>query len=215
MRSRFDSKLDLLNDQLIEMGSLCEEAIAASSKSMSENSRKDAEHVSACENEINKKEREIETLCLGLLLKEQPVAGDLRLISSALKMITDMERIGDQAEDIAEISLCIDKKPGDEYKLINSMTLTSVGMVTGSIDAFVKRDYKTAEAVILKDDEVDNDFVTVKKMLIDMVSDNCDDGEYILDLLMVSKYTERIADHAVNIAKWVRYAITGERNADF
>lgn len=209
MRSRFDEQLDFLNNELIKMGSLCEEAIALTAKALSEGNVKLADKVKALENEIDHKERDIESLCLKLLLQQQPVAHDLRQISAALKMVTDMERIGDQAEDIAEIITFLNGCVPPEDLLIYKMEQATIKMVTDSVDAYVKKDTELAKSVIEYDDVVDECFVKVKSRLIKTISENPDDGEYTLDLLMIAKYFERIGDHAVNIAEWVLFSILG------
>ena len=195
MRSRFDEQLALLNKELIEMGALCEQVIALAAQSLTEGDTALAAGVSPLDEEIDRKEREIESLCLKLLLQQQPVARDLRQISAALKMITDMERIGDQAEDIAEIV---------------ALAKETIAMVTDSVDAYVKRDVPLAEKVIAEDDVVDDYFARVKKALISRIAADPADGEFALDVLMIAKYFERIGDHAVNIAEWVIFSVTGE-----
>ena len=209
MRSRFDGQLQLLNRELIEMGALCETAIAAAAKALMDGDLTYAERASAAESDIDQKEREIETMCLKLLLHEQPVARDLRQISSALKMITDMERIGDQAADISEIIGYLNGRTGAECASIGDMARATIKMVTESVDAFVQRDTEMAEAVIRHDDVVDDLFLSVKRALIDMIASRPGDGEYALDLLMIAKYFERIGDHATNIAEWVVFSVTG------
>jgi len=209
MRSHFDEQLALLNNELIAMGSLCEEAIALTAKSLSEGNVKLAKEVNALENEIDHKERDIESLCLKLILQQQPVAHDLRQISAALKMITDMERIGDQAEDIAEIINFLNGRIPSENIPIYKMEQATIKMVTDSVDAYVKKDIELAKSVIKYDDIVDECFGKVKNQLIGVISENPGDGEYTLDLLMIAKYFERIGDHAVNIAEWVMFSILG------
>lgn len=214
MRSIFDEQLSLLNDELIAMGSLCEEGIALASKALSEGDGKLAKKVSAIEKQIDQKERDIESLCLKLLLQQQPVARDLRQISSALKMITDMERIGDQAEDIAEIITFLNGRIPFSTLPIREMEAATIKMVTDSIDAYVKKDMELAKAVKKYDDVVDDCFVRIKSELITAISENPNDGEYALDLLMIAKYFERIGDHAVNIAEWVIFSIIGTHNGE-
>ena len=213
MRSRFDEQLALLNRELIEMGSLCEEVIALASRALTEGDRELAAKVAPLDEEIDQKERDIESLCLKLLLQQQPVARDLRQISAALKMITDMERIGDQAEDISEIIIYLDGRTAEHDDLLRSMARATIKMVTESVDAYVKHDTILAEKVIADDDTVDDYFEQVKRALIGKIAANPDDGEYALDLLMIAKYFERIGDHAVNIAEWVIFSITGVHNA--
>ena len=209
MRNRFDEQLATLNKELIEMGALCEEAIAIAAKALTTADRTAAEKVDPLESEINQKERDIETLCLKMLLQQQPVAKDLRQISAALKMITDLERIGDQASDIAEIISFIDGKSGVDCEPICLMAEATIRMVTESIDAFVKRDTEIAKQSIKHDDTVDDYFLKVKRSLIGMISEHPEDAEHALDLLMIAKYFERIGDHAVNSAEWVIFSVTG------
>ena len=209
MRSRFDEQLATLSKELIEMGALCEEAIADAAKALTTADEKTAAKVEPLEAEINQKERDIESLCLKMLLQQQPVGRDLRQISAALKMITDLERIGDQASDIAEIITFIDKKAGVDCEPICLMAEATIRMVTESIDAFIKRDVGIAQQAIAHDDTVDDYFLKVKRSLINMIAQRPADGEHALDLLMIAKYFERIGDHAVNIAEWVIFSVTG------
>ena len=211
MRSRFDEQLDLLNKEMITMGALCENAIAMSAKAVAEGDLALTESIPALAEQIGQKEREIESLCLKLLLQQQPVAKDLRIISSALKMVTDMERIGHQSADIAEIVRMANLKVGGDAEEVRNMALAVIKMVSESIDAFVKKDDDMAQAVIAYDDVVDNCFDRVKNLLIGRFSQPEADGEQTIDLLMVAKYFERIGDHAVNIAKWVVFSITGSK----
>jgi len=209
MRSRFDEQLARLNKELIEMGALCEEVIALSSKALTAADKELAKKVAPLDTEIDQKERNIESMCLKLLLQQQPVASDLRQISAALKMITDMERIGDQAEDIAEIVCFLDGRSAENDDLMREMARATIQMVTESVDAFVKHDIMLAEKVIADDDTVDAFFDQVKTKLIKKIGKEPSDGEYALDLLMIAKYFERIGDHAVNIAEWVIFSVTG------
>lgn len=209
MRTKFDEQLGQLNVEMIRMGALCEEAISAACKALLEGDTKLAEAAKSLEKEIDQKERTIESLCMRLLLQQQPVARDLRTISSALKMISDMERIGDQAEDIAELTR-FTRDAGPVSKLhIGDMARAAVSMVTDSVDAFVKKDLGLARRVMAADDQVDALFAQVKRELIDLISADSGRGELGLDLLMVAKYLERIGDHATNIAEWVEYSLTG------
>lgn len=212
MRSRFDEQLALLNKELTKMGAMCEEVISLSAKALTDGNVSLAAKVAPLDSEIDSMERTIEALCLKLLLQQQPVARDLRQISAALKMITDMERIGDQASDIAEIITFLNGRTDEGCKYISSMAEAAVKMVTESIDAFVKRDLKIAQTAIAHDDTVDNYFKKAKNALIKMIAENPSDGEYELDLLMIAKYFERIGDHAVNIAEWVVFSVTGTHN---
>ena len=209
MRNRFDEQLALLKKELIEMGALCEEVIAKASEALTRGDVALAATVAPLDGQIDRKERDIESLCLRLLLQQQPVARDLRKISAALKMITDMERIGDQAEDIAEIVTFLKGRTGQNDDLLREMARSTIKMVTESVDAFVKHDIMLAEKVVAYDDVVDNYFEQVKDELIARIAENPDDGEYALDLLVIAKYFERIGDHAVNIAEWVMFSVTG------
>ncbi len=211
MRLKFDEQLDLLHKELIQMGALCESAIAMASKSLSEGNMEVAAKVHVLSAEIDQKERDIESMCMKLLLQQQPVAKDLRVISSALKMITDMERIGDNSGDIAEIVTMANISPIDDTRQIQEMARATIKMVTESIDAFVKRDIILAEAVVSFDDVVDGYFDEIKTNLIAHLINHETNGEKSLDLLMIAKYFERMADHAVEIAKWVMFAITGSK----
>lgn len=209
MRNRFDEQLELLNTEMIRMGALCERAIEGAVKALVTGDRKLAEQIQSQDDEVNHQERTIESLCLKLLLQQQPVARDLRQISSALKMITDMERIGDQAADIAAI-LTAEKK----YDLpagvpVEEMAKATSKMVTDSVDAYVRKDLQAAQAIIAYDDVVDRLFSQVKKELIRLLSQSEESGEWVIDLLMIAKYFERIGDHATNIAEWVIFSVTG------
>ena len=214
MRSKFDAQLRELGEKLTLMGAMCEEAIANSAKALLSGDSELAKKLAPLDLEIDRYERDIEALCLRLLLQQQPVARDLRQISAALKMITDMERIGDQAEDIAEIIGFLNGRSGEECAFVGHMARAAISMVTGSVDAFVRRDVTLAHQVIAKDDVVDEDFRKVKATLIDWIAQRPDDGEYALDLLMIAKYFERIGDHATNIAEWVIFSITGVHKED-
>ena len=209
MRNRFDEQLFELNREIIEMGAMCEEAIASAAKALTDNDTELAAKVKKNSSVIDQMEREIETRCMKLLLHQQPVAKDLRLISAALKMITDMERIGDQAEDIAEIVMSMENYSIEDIEIITDMARATITMVTDSVDAFVKKDVELAADVIRRDDAVDNYFSEMKRGIIQLISENSENGEFSLDLLMISKYFERIGDHATNIAEWVIYSVTG------
>ena len=210
MRSRFDEQLNTLNTEMIEMGALCEESIALASKALTTGDVSLAERVSELSADIDQKERDIESRCMKLLLQQQPVARDLRQVSAALKMITDMERIGDQAEDIAEIITYLEGRTAEETVHIRDMAAETISMVTDSVDAYVKNDIDLAMLVIAHDDKVDRYFDKVKSSLIKMIAETPENGEYALDLLMIAKYFERIGDHATNIAEWVIFSVTGE-----
>ena len=217
MRSRFDQQLATLNQELTRMGAMCEEAIAIASKALTTGEVKLTDKVLSLDGEINHMERTIETLCLKLLLQQQPVAKDLRQSSAALKMIPDMERIGTQAADIAEIIPFLGGRTGGECGQIRFMADAASRMVTESIDAFVKQDILLAGAAMERDDVVDDLFLQVKSSLMKLIAEKPTDGGYALDLLMIAKYFERIGDHAVNIAEWVAFSVTGEhkKTVDF
>lgn len=209
MRKTFDEQLALLNREMVEMGALCENVIAMAAKALLDGDTSLIERIDATDAEIDRKERGIEAMCLKLLLQQQPVARDLRIISSALKMITDMERIGDQSADIAEIVSLANITTSDSKLQIGGMARAAIKMVTDAINAFVKRDLEAAYAVIAYDDVVDDLFDKVKSELIILFGTSPEQGEYALDLLMIAKYFERIGDHATNIAEWVVFSITG------
>lgn len=209
MRNKFDSQLNTLNRELIEMGSLCENAIGCAVSALLNHNKDMAKETLSIEDEINQVERDIEGLCLKLLLQQQPVARDLRLISAALKMITDMERIGDQAADIAEIVLHTNSFDDCSSKHIPEMTTCVSKMMTESIDAFVGKNLSLAKDVISRDDEVDELFEKVYNDLKQYIIENSKRASVALDMMMTAKYLERIGDHAVNIAEWVVFSITG------
>ena len=209
MRNKFDSQLEKLNLELITMGALCEDAISASVKGFLDDDDALCRKAVESEDEINRKERDSESICMKLLLEQQPVARDLRVISSALKMISDMERIGDQAYDIAEIAKFIKNSNVKSKIHIKDMAAAATKMVTDSVESFVKKDVELARAVMAYDDKVDNLFDCVKDELVQLITEDKANGEFCIDLLMIAKYLERIGDHAVNIAEWVEYSITG------
>ncbi len=211
MRNQFDEQLALLNTELIKMGALCEKVITLVSSALTEDSSELAAGAAPVDQEIDEKERNIESICLKLLLRQQPVASDLRHISAALKMVTDMERIGDQAVDIAELLPYISGRTRAEHIQIREMANAAIKMVTDSVDAYVKQDVGLAESVAAADDIVDDYFSRVKESLIGLIAENPTEGEYALDLLMIAKYFERIGDHATNIAEWVLFSITGQK----
>ena len=209
MRNKFEEQLEKLHVEMIQMGALCEDAISAAAEALIHSDAALAAAAEEAEREIDQKEREVENLCLKLLLQQQPVARDLRQISAALKMITDMERIGDQAQDIAEIVTFLEGRTAEHDDILCQMARATISMVTESVDAFVKHDTIKAEAVLAADDTVDAYFRQVKQALISRIAADPGDGEYALDLLMIAKYFERIGDHATNIAEWVIFSITG------
>ena len=214
MRNRFDEQLNNLNNELITMGALCEEAISSAVKLLIDNDVKMKENVLETDKQIDQKERDIETLCMKLLMQQQPVASDLRTISSALKMISDMERIGDQASDIAEIAEYANGSGMESETHIADMARATIQMVTDSIDSFVKKDVTLAHTVIEHDNTVDDLFDKVKGELISAIEKKAANAEALIDLLMIAKYFERIGDHAENIAEWVIYSITGKHAQD-
>lgn len=215
MRNKFEHQLEKLNHNLISMCNLCEQVIENSVEALfvdendEERYREIAQLVYDTDKEIDNLEAEIESLCLRLILQQQPVAGDLRRISAALKMISDLERIGDQASDITELTEYI-RHCNLEHKLhLKEMSKVVIRMVKKSIDSFIDSNLDEAQAVMEMDNEVDALFSKVKSELISIISKDDTDAELCIDLLMVSKYLERIADHAENIAEWVEYSITG------
>ena len=214
MRNRFDRQLEELHVELIKMGSMCEDVIRKTSKLLQSGDAQVAKEIRKEDSNIDEQERLVESLCLKLLLQQQPVAKDLRKVSAALKMITDMERIGDQASDIAEIIETTDfSVPTNDVKLAK-MAETTIAMVTESIDAYVKQDLELVREVIARDDEVDDLFLEVRQEIADDMVE-AGDPMSSLDLLMIAKYFERIGDHATNIAEWVEFSITGtHKDAD-
>ena len=209
MRMRFDQQLEELNLELIKMGALCERAIRRAADQLLNEKETEPQAIDRMEEEINHKERDIENLCMKLLLQQQPVARDLRMISSALKMISDMERIGDQAQDIADMAKFVKVQEIAHKMNIGKMAEATIKMVTESIDSFVKKDLDSAAAVVKYDDGVDDLFLKVKADLPQLIKNDPQNAEYYIDLIMVAKYFERIGDHAENIAQWVEYSITG------
>ena len=210
MRNRFDQQLEKLNVELVTMGALCEDALTYAIRALFDRESDMAERAEEAEKQIDQMEREIEAICMRLLLQQQPVARDLRVISSALKMIGDMERIGDQAADIAEIVKYLKEDDVPNLRHLREMSDFAAGMVTASINSFVRQDLDLAKKVILDDDVVDGYFEKVKEALIGLIADGDIDGAFLLDILMIAKYIERIGDHATNIAEWVVYSSTGE-----
>lgn len=210
MRNRFDQQLEKLNVELVTMGALCEDALTYAIRALFDRESAMAEKVEEAEKQIDQMERDIESTCMRLLLQQQPVARDLRVISSALKMIGDMERIGDQAEDIAEIVKYLKDDEVPNLGHLREMSDFASGMVTASINSFVRQDLNLARKVILDDDVVDGYFEKVKEALIGFIAEGDRDGAFLLDVLMIAKYIERVGDHATNIAEWVVYSITGQ-----
>lgn len=211
VRSRFDQELESLNQKLIKMGSLIEKAIEDACKALINQDTSLAKQVIKADTKINEIEKSIEIKCLKLLLQQQPVASDLRLISAVLKIITDMERIGDQAQDISEITLNLTNQDYiKELTHISAMSKATIEMVRDSINAFINQDIKLARKVILCDELVDELFDIIKVELISLIRDDIQNSQQAIDFLMIAKYLERIGDHAENISEWVIFSITGE-----
>ena len=209
MRDFFQEQLKELNRELVKMGADCEDIIALASDSLIDWNEELAKNVSVIGARIDEGYRTVETICLKLLLRQQPVARDLRVISAAMKMITDMERIGDQAEDIVEIVPHRFVHADEKYPKIREMAKAAQQMVTEAVDAYVKQDLELAHKVMAHDDVVDDYFIRVRKGIIDIIAAEPAEGEYALDLLMIAKYFERIGDHCTNIAEWVEFSVTG------
>ena len=209
MRDFFQEQLNELKRELTIMGASCEEIIALASHALTDMDEDLVRKVEIIGAQIDESERSIETICMKLLLRQQPVARDLRQISAAMKMITDMERIGDQAEDIVEIVPYMNAHPDEKFPKIREMAKAAQTMVTDAIDAYVKQDLELARKVMAHDDVVDNYFIQIKKGIIDLIAAEPSQGEYALDLLMIAKYFERIGDHCTNIAEWVEFSVTG------
>ena len=213
MRNTFQEQLEQLNVELIRMGALCEEAISDATKAYLEGDRELGQQACRLEQEIDNKERDIESQCMKLLLRQQPVARDLRAVSAAMRMISDMERIGDQALDIAEIARDMAPNHLGSRTPMEEMAREAISMVTDSVDSFVRGDLNLAHGVIARDDRVDGLFLQVREELTGLIAAG-EDGSACLDMLMVAKYFERIGDHACNIAQWVEYALTGQYEED-
>ena len=210
MRNKFDMQLQHLNEQLIHMGELCEVAINRATTALQKGDIEQAREVREADEEIDQMEKDIERLCLKLLLQQQPVARDLRQISAALKMITDMERIGDQASDIAEIIISEGRVEPTEIPRIGQMSEAAAKMVRDSVTTYVEKNLELSRNVMEADDEVDKMFEENKQELVEFIAENKgNQGVKVIDLIMVAKYLERIADHATNIAEWVEFSITG------
>lgn len=210
MRTKYDKQLTDLHDELVSMAALCEAAISHAVEALRTRDAELAKITMQGDKEIDQKERAIESACLKLLLEQQPVARDLREVSAALKMVTDLERIGDLADDIADVSLFLCETP--DYaapEQIDYMVEAATKMVHDSIDAFVANDLAKAHSVVEYDDVVDRLFNEVRTVLVKRIHESMDDAEQAMDIMMISKYLERIGDHAVNISEWVEFSITG------
>ena len=211
MRIRFDEQLEQLNKEMINMGTMIEDSIGDAVKALMKQDVELAKKVMSGDAEIDRTERKIEDLCLRLLLQQQPVARDLRTISAALKMVTDMERIGDHATDISELAIVLSQKTCvKKLDHIEEMARETMVMLIQSLEAYVEKDLDKAQKVIAHDDVIDELFEEVKQELIELIRNHADEGEQAVDLLMVTKYFERIGDHATNIAEWVIFSITGQ-----
>ena len=216
MRNTFDAQLEILNNELAKMGALTAHAIESASAALINKDVSAAEKAIAFDREVDKKERDIEQMCLKLLMLQQPVASDLRQISSALRIIANMERIGDQAADISELIIYLSGKPYIKtIEHLPQMAKAAISMVRGSVDAFIKKDIGLAKKCILTDDIIDDLFVIVKDELVDFIRADKDMSEQAADMLLIAKYFERIGDHAQNIAEWVEYFITGKHKGEF
>ena len=209
MRSHYDEELKNLHGALIDMGAMIESAISGAITALENRDVQKAKDIIAYDEEIDAQERLIEEMCMKLLLRQQPVARDLRMISTALKLITDMERIGDHAADISELAIMLRDLPQMNSNSLREMAVQTSTMLMSSVEAYVEQDEEKARAVIRQDDVVDDLFVTVKSEMIEAIRQNSDFSEAAADLLMAAKYFERIGDHATNIAEWTVYAFTG------
>ena len=210
MRTRYDEELKRMHDALIDMGAMIERAIGGAITALENRNIQKAKEIIAYDEEIDEQERLIEDMCMKLLLRQQPVAGDLRKISTTLKLITDMERIGDHAADISELAMMLRDLPQMNSKNLREMAVQTSAMLIDSVEAYVAQDEKKARTVIQHDDVVDELFVAVKREMIEAIRQDSDCSEAAADLLMAAKYFERIGDHATNIAEWTIYAITGK-----
>lgn len=212
MRSKFDEQLNILNQKLIQMGQAIERNIQDAIDALVNCNVEKAKQIIVADDDIDKMQREIENICFGLLIQQQPVAKDLRLITAAMKMVTDMERIGDHAVDISEMTEFLSEhEMNDKLETLKNMACEATVMLIHSIDAFTEKNPKIARDVIDHDDVVDALFINVKDELITLISNRAEDGEVGLDILMIAKYLERIGDHATNIAEWVLYSLDDKR----
>ena len=209
MREYFDNELQQLNDDLSGMADVAGMMIEIASSNIGTCDIEQLAKVKSLFEKIDRKEKYIESECMKLLLLQQPVASDLRQISSIMKMINDLQRIGDQVENIAEILEITSKTCLSKDDLVFDMANVTSSMLKDSINSFIEKDLNLAKDVIKRDDRVDNDFNVIKNQLIDIIHENKNDGEYIIDILMCAKYFEKIGDHCVNIAKWTVYYLTG------
>lgn len=212
MRSKFDEQLNILNQKLIQMGQAIEKNIQEAIDALINQNVEKAKLIMTVDDEIDEMQREIENICFGLMIQQQPVAKDLRMITAAMKMVTDMERIGDHAVDISEmIEFLSERKQLDNVQTLKDMASEAVVMLIDSINAFTEKNVELAKDVIDHDDVVDALFVSVKTELIKLIAENPEVGEAGLDMLMIAKYLERVGDHATNIAEWVLYSLDDKR----
>lgn len=211
MRKGFEKQLEELNVNLIKMGAMCERHIAETTEALFKGDSSYVNHSHELEEAIDKWEREIENICMGIFLKQQPVASDLRVVSAALRMISDMERIGDQCADISDMIRYTREYNMSDYESLREMSENAKEMVTNAVESYVQKDLELAHEVMKQDDVVDKLFDDIKKKLIVYIGKNPEQGEFWIDVIMIAKYYERIADHATNIAEWVEYSIIGER----
>lgn len=211
MRLKFDEQLKQLGEEMTHMGSMIEQAIQDAVQALLNHDVKTAQRIMKEDDLVDQEQKKIENLCFQLLIQQQPVARDLRTITAAMKMVTDMERIGDHAADISELTIAIANVPchlpGENIKKMAAETMV---MLVDAVDSYVNKDIEKAHAVIVHDDIVDDYFVKVKADLIEVIRKNPEYGEYAADLLLVNKYLERIGDHATNIAEWVIFALNNK-----
>lgn len=214
MRTKFDEQLNMLNQEMMHMGSMIEESIQKAIEALLHQDVELAKRIMSGDEEIDREQKRIEHVCFNLLMQQQPVAKDLRTISAAMKMVTDMERIGDHAADICEMTLMMSGQPYDQNPdHINQMASETVLMLIRSIEAYVEKDIEKAQKVIAHDDVIDDLFDEVKQDLIELIREKPDSGEQAADMLMVAKYFERIGDHATNIAEWVIFSLDDKKQS--
>ena len=208
MRRRFDEQLEQLNQEMLQMGTMVENSIQKAIEALLRQDTTLAQSVMEFDSQVDQKQKEIERICFTLLMQQQPVASDLLVISAALKMVTDMERIGDHAADISEMTLHLAHEPYiKNLEHISKMASETMWMLIQSIEAYVEKNVKKATDVIAHDDIVDELFAQTKQELIELIHKDKNNGEQATDLLMVAKYFERIGDHATNLAEWVIFSI--------
>lgn len=213
MRKKFDQELEAVKENLAKMGLLCERGIEMAIEYIEKPDQKLETSIAETEQEIDDMERQIENQCLKLFMREQPVASDLRAVSAAMRMISDLERIGDHAEDIAEVAKYLneDGSPAGSMNELREMSRAASAMVRNAVEAYAKKDLDLANQVAASDDVVDSYFEKIKRDIATQISENVESAQHGLDSLMVAKYLERIGDHSVNLAEWVRFMITGNK----